>query len=382
MRYYLFLTFVFISFIALSYSGLYNHPTEILGGTELNGNGCVCHSLERDYNVSVWVEGPDTLIAGKTGQYKMFLTGGPAEAGGYNVAGRFGIMNTIDSLSKWDYRTPNELIQAFPLVFPSTSDTIFWPFEYTATDSADTDTIYSVGLSLVFDGIPDSLDRWNFGPKFQIVVIEDVVPVELISFTAMQENNSVQLKWITASETNNMGFEVERQVNSLPAGKAGPQSSVGTWSRVGYVEGNGTTTESKDYLFFDNNISTGSYSYRLKQIDFDGSLNYSKSIEVEVNFTPTEYNLYQNYPNPFNPSTKIKYSIPDLGTRLSAIGELFVTLKVFDILGNEVRTLVNDYKRAGNYEIDFNAGGLSSGVYYYSLQAGDYSITKKMLLIR
>lgn len=375
MRYYLFLTFVFISFIALSYSGLYDHPTEILGGTELNGNGCVCHSLERDYDVSVWIEGPDTLIAGKTGQYKMFLTGGPAEAGGYNVAGRFGIMNTIDSLSKWDYRTPNELIQAFPLVFPSTSDTIFWPFEYTATDSADTDTIYSVGLSLVFDGIPDSLDRWNFGPKFRIVVIEDVVPVELISFTAMQENNSVQLNWITASETNNMGFKVERQVNSS-------KSSFGNWSRVGYVEGNGTTTESKDYLFIDNNISTGSYSYRLKQIDFDGSLNYSKSIEVEVNFTPTEYNLYQNYPNPFNPSTKIKYSIPDLGTRLSAIGELFVTLKVFDILGNEVRTLVNDYKRAGNYEIDFNAGGLSSGVYYYSLQAGDYSITKKMLLIR
>ena len=375
MRYYLFLTFIFISFIALSFSGLYNHPTEILGGTELNGNGCVCHSLERDYDVSVWVEGPDTLVAGKTGQYKMFLTGGPAEAGGYNVAGRFGIMNTIDSLSKWDYRTPNELIQAFPLVFPSTSDTIFWPFEYTATDSADTDTIYSVGLSLVFDGIPDSLDRWNFGTKFQIVVIEDVVPVELISFTAIQVNNSVQLKWITASETNNMGFEVERQVHS-------PQSSVGNWSRVGYVEGNGTTTESKDYLFIDNNISAGSYSYRLKQIDFDGSLNYYNSIEVEVNFTPTEYKLYQNYPNPFNPSTKIKYSIPDVGTRLSASGGLSVTIKVYDALGNEVAMLVNEVKPAGSYEIDFNAGGLSSGVYYYSLQAGEYTITKKMLLIR
>ena len=375
MRYYLFLTFIFISFIALSYSGLYNHPTEILGGTELNGNGCVCHSLERDYDVSVWVEGPDTLVAGKTGQYKMFLTGGPAEAGGYNVAGRFGIMNTIDSLSKWDYRTPNELIQAFPLVFPSTSDTIFWPFEYTATDSADTDTIYSVGLSLVFDGIPDSLDRWNFGTKFQIVVIEDVVPVELISFTAIQVNNSVQLKWITASETNNMGFEVERQVHSS-------QSSVGNWSRVGYVEGNGTTTESKDYLFIDNNISAGSYSYRLKQIDFDGSLNYYNSIEVEVNFTPTEYKLYQNYPNPFNPSTKIKYSIPDVGTRLSASGGLSVTIKVYDALGNEVAMLVNEVKPAGSYEIDFNAGGLSSGVYYYSLQAGEYTITKKMLLIR
>ncbi|MFO7526768.1 MAG: choice-of-anchor V domain-containing protein [Ignavibacteriaceae bacterium] len=373
MRYYLVLFTFFISFIALSFSGLYNPPTEILGGTELNGNGCVCHSLERDYEVSVWIEGPDTLAAGKTGQYKMFLTGGPAEAGGYNVAGRFGIMNTIDSLSKWDYRTPNELIQAFPLVFPSTSDTIFWPFEYTATDSADTDTIYSVGLSLVFDGIPDSLDRWNFGPKFPIAVIEDIVPVELISFTANQNNNAISLNWITSSETNNMGFEVERQVHSLPAGQAGPQSLVGNWSRIGYVEGNGTTTESKAYSFIDNNISAGAYSYRLKQIDFDGSFNYSESIEVEVNFTPIEYELYQNYPNPFNPQTIIGYQISNLS---------FVILKVYDALGNEVVTLVNELKPAGKYVEEFDGSRLSSGVYYYSLQAGDYLITKKMLLIK
>ena len=377
MRYYLVLFTVFISFVALSFSGLYNPPTEILGGTELNGNGCVCHSLERDYDVFVWVEGPDTLVAGKTGLYKMFLTGGPAEAGGYNVAGRFGIMNTIDSLSKWDYRTPNELIQAFPLVFPSTSDTIFWPFEYTASDSADADTIYSVGLSLVFDGIPDSLDRWNFGPKFPIVVLEDIVPVELNSFTAMQVNNSVQLKWITASETNNMGFEVERQVHSLPDGKAGHQSSVGNWSRIGYVEGNGTTTESKSYSFIDNSISAGSYNYRLKQIDFDGSYTYSNVIELEFN-TPADFVLEQNYPNPFNPRTHIRYSIPSTGTSLMK----FVQLKVFDLLGNEIATLVNEEKPAGRYEVEFDGSVLTSGVYYYRLSAGNYNETRKLILIK
>jgi hypothetical protein len=133
--------------------------TNVIGCTELNGDGCVCHSFERDTDVAVWVEGPDTLVVGQTGLYKMFLTGGPAEAGGYNVAGRFGTMEIVDTLSVRHPLEVNELTQSFPLLFPSSSDTIYWEFEYTASASSPTDTIYSCGLSLVYDSIPDFHDR-------------------------------------------------------------------------------------------------------------------------------------------------------------------------------------------------------------------------------
>ena len=384
MRYYLFLTLVFASFVAFSYSGLFPVFTEILGGTELNGNGCVCHSLERDYDVTVWVEGPDTLIAGQTGLYKMYMAGGPAEAGGYNVAGRFGTMSLTDTLSKWDYRSPNELVQAFPLVFPTTNDTIFWEFAYTASDSSETDTIYSVGLSLIFDGIPDSLDRWNYGPKLAITVIEDVVPVELISFSGFVHNDYVKLNWATASENNNMGFELEKS-------KVKSQNSKEIdWEKIGFIEGRGTTTEISYYFFEDKLTHNLNHNlrYRLKQSDHDGSFSYSNEIEIEID-NEMNFVLEQNYPNPFNPSTKIRFVIPkevrnqkDFPSQTPRNDNTLVTLKVFDVLGREVTTLVNDYRDAGFYELGFNARGLSSGIYYYKLQAGDYSITRKMLLLK
>lgn len=375
MRYYLFLTLIFISFIALSYSGLYNHPTEILGGTELNGNGCVCHSLDRDFDVMVWVEGPDTLMAGQTGLYKMFMAGGPAEAGGYNVAGRFGVMGLVDSLSAWDYRTPNELAQAFPLVFPSITDTIFWEFSYTASDSSEMDTIYSVGLSLVFDGIPDSLDRWNFGAKFPVVVTENVVPVELISFSGFVHDSYIELKWVTASEKNNLGFEIER----IQKSKIKNQN---LWQRIGFVEGRGTTNYTSNYSFTDSiiNIDKHSFIYRLRQIDLDGSFNYSKEVELDIN--PVSYFvLKQNYPNPFNPNTKISWQLP-VGSHSEGQTGWHTTLKVYDLKGGEVAVLVNEYKEAGSYEVNFDAAGLSSGIYFYQLKAGKFNQVKKMLLIK
>jgi len=147
-----------------------NDPA-LIGGTELNGNGCVCHTVERDFSVDVWVEGPDTLYVGQVGLYKMFLAGGPAEAGGYNVAGRFGEMVLVDTFSFQHPLAMNELTQAFSLPFPSPQDTIYWEFGYLASDSSFTDTIYSCGLSLVWDTIPDPLDRWNFGPKFPLTIL-------------------------------------------------------------------------------------------------------------------------------------------------------------------------------------------------------------------
>jgi len=164
------LGFIFITMIIIASENSVNDP-DLIGGTELNGNGCVCHTVERDFSVDVWVEGPDTLIVGEMGLYKMYLAGGPAEAGGYNVAGRFGEMVLVDTLSFQHPMAMNELTQAFSLPFPSPQDTIFWEFGYLASDSSMIDTIYSCGLSLVWDTIPDPLDRWNFGPKFPLTIL-------------------------------------------------------------------------------------------------------------------------------------------------------------------------------------------------------------------
>ena len=196
--------------------------------------------------------------------------------------------------------------------------------------------------------------------------IYNIIPVELTSFTAEVSGNEVLLEWTTATEVNNSGFKIERQVGSR-------QSSIGKWKSIGFVPGFGTTTEPKSYSIIDENILTGVYKYRLKQIDFDGTFEFSNEIKVEVDYTPKEFVLYQNYPNPFNPITRIAFSIPS---------NEFVTLKVFDVLGSEIAILVNENKSAGNYEIEFDAGNLTSGIYLYKIQAGNFVVIKKMILMK
>jgi len=377
MKNYLILVFIFVLFTTFAYSDLFD--INLLGGTELNGSGCVCHTTERDTSVSVWIEGPDTLIRGETGLYRMYLANGPAEGGGYNVAGRFGIMLLVDSFSFWDYRSPNELTQAFPLVFPTPQDTIFWEFAYTAPDSLVIDTLYSCGLSLVYDSIPDFHDRWNFGPKFPIVVTEEIVPVELLSFTSSVFGKNVTLNWITSTETNNMGFEIERFNESKV-------ERLKNWESIGFVSGNGTTTQTQSYLFSDFNLDAGRYQYRLKQIDFDGSFQYSNTLEVKI-AAIEDFILEQNYPNPFNPSTIISFTIPKITLSSSSRAESReevsgVQLKVYDVLGNVVSVLLDENKPAGNYEVIFNSGNLSSGVYFYKLSFGKLEVVKKMILMR
>jgi len=188
-----------------------------------------------------------------------------------------------------------------------------------------------------------------------------MIPVELTSFTASATENSVTLNWSTATETNNSGFSIERKT---------PMDEI--WREVGFVPGFGTTTETMNYTFTDEKLSMGLYSYRLKQVDFDGTFEYTNSVEAEV-YSPFEFKLAQNYPNPFNPSTKISFSIP---------APEFVTLKVYDILGTEVATLINERKEPGVYTINFNASQLASGMYLYRLQAGSYIETRKMVLMR
>ncbi len=188
----------------------------------------------------------------------------------------------------------------------------------------------------------------------------DPVPVELTSFTAITAKDEVELNWSTATETNNQGFQVEKM------------NAAGTFEQIGYVAGFGTTTEPKAYSFIDSKLDAGTYSYRLKQIDFDGSFEYSDVVEVEVSI-PAVYSLDQNYPNPFNPSTTIKYSIAEDG---------FVKLAVYNMLGEEVATIVNTTQKAGKYEVNFNASQLSSGVYVYRIEASNFTSVKKLMLLK
>ena len=186
-----------------------------------------------------------------------------------------------------------------------------------------------------------------------------VVPVELVSFTASVNGNQIDLLWQTASETNNSGFDVQRMKDN-------------DWETIGFVPGFGTSTERHTYTFTDQNIALGIYYYRLKQIDYDGSYNYSNIVEVNV-IAQLNFYLAQNYPNPFNPTTSISFQIPN---------SQHVTLKIYNELGVEVAILVDEVKSAGSYDIKYDALLLPSGVYFYQLQAGTFFETKKMLLIK
>ncbi|MDP2364344.1 MAG: carboxypeptidase regulatory-like domain-containing protein, partial [Ignavibacteria bacterium] len=241
----------------------------------------------------------------------------------------------------------------------------------------DAPNFYSQTISNVVVTSYNSLTTIN------VQLVSSIVPVELVSFTSSINENNVTLNWTTATETNNMGFNLERrQVHS-------PQSSVSNeeWNTIGFVDGNGTTTEQHTYSYHDKNLSAGKHQYRLKQIDFDGTFEYSSTIEVEIT-SPNKFSLEQNYPNPFNPSTTISYTIPNV--TLSGVEGPRVTLKVYDVLGNEIATLVNEEKSAGKYEIEFNVGqsaaadfpAIASGVYFYRLKAGSFIQTKKMILLQ
>ncbi|MEO8447477.1 MAG: T9SS type A sorting domain-containing protein, partial [bacterium] len=170
------------------------------------------------------------------------------------------------------------------------------------------------------------------------------------------------LQWTTSSEINNSGFNIERKL-----------IGVSDWTTIGNVIGNGTSNNSHNYTFSDRNVVNGKYSYRLKQIDFNGNYEYHNlNSEVELG-APTKFSLYQNYPNPFNPTTKINYDLVTEGN---------VSLKIYNMSGKEVATLVNGFIASGYHSVTFDATGISSGIYYYKLEANGISKVMKMALIK
>jgi hypothetical protein len=226
-----------------------------------------------------------------------------------------------------------------------------------------------------------TLDPFSGFGKINIEeILNSVLPVELSLFQAFLIGNSVHLNWRTETEVNNYGFEIQRRdISSI--------SPNFDYEKIGFIKGYDNSNSPKQYSFIDNEIqSPRNYSYRLKQIDNDGKYEYSKEIQIDA-ITPEGFTLQQNYPNPFNPTTKIRYSIPTFPQSSPSQGgeaeqEWFTVLKVFDVLGNEVATLINEEQKPGTYEVEFNAGqanSLSSGVYYYQLRTGIFVETKKMI---
>lgn len=191
------------------------------------------------------------------------------------------------------------------------------------------------------------------------------LPVELTSFTAKQSVNGVELCWVTATEVSNYGFDIERAYLSV-------QNSGTIWTKIGFIIGHGNSNSPKDYSFVDNKPLSEKSQYRLKQIDNNGAFKYSNPIEVGFGLVK-KYTLEQNFPNPFNPATVISYSIPAASN---------VILNIYDVLGNLITTLVNENQEAGNYTVNFNAGELSNGIYFYKIQSGNFVAIKKMLLLK
>jgi len=261
---------------------------------------------------------------------------------------------------------------------------IFEGYAYLSTNSGNSWTQQEIGVSSIMRWATSSISSdgskaiIGSSPSGRLYMTTSPLPVELISFTGeLIDDKIVLLEWETATETNNYGFEVERG-----------NREIGEWEKIGFVHGHGTTNSPKSYSFIDyltlnlsHNPNLTRLDYRLKQIDNDGTFAYSKIITVDLtNITSVDdeivykFALEQNYPNPFNPSTSIEYQV--------ARREI-VILKVYNTLGQQVATLVNEYKTPGNHEVKFDASNLPSGMYFYSIDVnGKFRSTKKMILLR
>jgi len=210
-------------------------------------------------------------------------------------------------------------------------------------------------LIFYFNGNVYNINLWDIDD----VQVDYVVPVELVSFSANASEGLVELSWFTSTEINNSGFEIQR-------------SSGNDFETIVFVEGHGTTTETNAYSYSDRTDNAGHFSYRLKQIDFDGTFKYSNIVEVDVQ-TLREFALDQNYPNPFNPSTTIKFSLAEASD---------VTLTIYNTLGQKVTELVNAKLDAGRYSYQWNASDVATGMYIYELRAANFVSLKKMILLK
>lgn len=278
------------------------------------------------------------------------------------------LVDVADSLKFWAKLQNPSYVDSCQIYYSNTGGTPPTNYNYLVTViPTTTPSLFAVDLSaLAGQNVYIAfryyaLDQWRLYLD-SVYVENSVIPVELTSFVASVSGNNVNLSWKTATEINNSGFEVQR-------------SNGGEFKTITFIAGKGTTTEPQVYSFVDKGVESGKYSYRLKQIDFDGTSELSSTVEVEV-LSPKEFYLAQNYPNPFNPSTTINFSLAS---------DSKVTLKIFNILGQEIMTLIDGNYTAGNHKINFDGSSLNSGVYMYRLDATgidgkSFASVKKMIL--
>ncbi len=273
----------------------------------------------------------------------------------------------IDEVRIWNYqKTSEQIISLWGEPLDSTY--------YSSIDSGlvgywKFDELEDLGINN--DGVDDVRDysvlhnHIDLTGDAHLVPADIIVPVELTNFTASTSYGKVILNWTTVTEINNLGFEIERKFLTAEEGE---------WVRIGFKEGQGTTIEKQNYQYIDNlgDISATSLCYRLKQIDFKGSFEYSDEVLVE-NPAPLDYGLQQNHPNPFNPITTLSYGLPVKSQ---------VVLVIYNSLGESITQLISEEMEAGKYSFEFDATGLSSGIYFYQLQAGSFVETKKMVLMK
>jgi hypothetical protein len=238
----------------------------------------------------------------------------------------------------------------------------------TLNASGNANLVWNSGATVVF--LDDETNTVDAGTLNNLDT--NPLPIQLASFSAalQQGSGAVQLKWSTASETNNYGFEVQKTLDS---------SNVYETIANSFIAGNGTSVDVHAYSFTDTDVKPGVWYYRLKQTDLDGSVHYSDRI-LASNVTgvnerplPTTFSLDQNYPNPFNPSTTVEFALPK---------DARVNLDVYNVLGQRVATLVDEIRAAGYHSVRFNAGQLASGLYIYRIVAGDVTMVKKMMLTK
>ena len=294
----------------------------------------------------------------------------------YNCYLNLGASGGITSChARWNFTGTTDIDEYKAAVYPNEQHTVFKSASF--VDALNAGNLHLAGSSvgdidlagIQIPGITTDIDDQPRSPVHPYKGADEVtdfpLPVKLASFTSFVNNNNVNLKWTTASETNNSGFDVER------SNVKGQTSNE--WTKISFVQGHGTTVSPNNYEFIDRNLASGKYSYRLKQLDFNGNYEYHNLSDKVVIGVPEKFELSQNYPNPFNPVTNLEFEISDLE---------FVSLIVYDIEGKEVMTLVNETKPAGRYQVKFNGSNLGSGIYFYKIEAGSFSAVKKMTIIK
>ena len=313
----------------------------------------------------IYMEGGDTwYYDDQTPVHSMFNINGIADGSGDlgNVLGQPG---TFTDGMNFSYTGENNWIDHLGSLAPAQMIFRNQSPDYGCAVAYDAGAYRTIGTSFEFGGLADGTSPSTKDELMEKIIdffSLQIIPVELTSFNAEVDENGILLLWETATETNNSGFEVEKSIDN------------NKFVNVGHIKGNGTTAEKQEYRFRDADVTgKGKCYYRLKQIDYDGTSTYSEVIEVDYSIIPVEFSLSQNYPNPFNPTTTIKFGIPQTTN---------VTLKIYDAIGSEIETLIDEKLEPGYYKHTWDASRFASGVYFYRIIAGTFVQTKKLMILK